>query len=237
MQSGQRFIYAQDSMARLVHLALLQRLPKHSRRARWRRLAKKLSSPRTALWAAPALLLPILAAVMINEDIGPSPIEQTIEALPLPVAGQSAGATALSPGESPLGAAGTTPSPSVTMPIYNNSALALTAQMQAMNANRWYEPNAPLDELQQREYAALHPQERVGDDLLVGQVSTLLAMPISPDISFKIFLDFCNAKSGDPYYGVDVNSLPIDPELRASLVELASLTPDSGFCPRLSGKG
>jgi hypothetical protein len=220
-------------MAKLVQLALLQRLPRHSRRSRWRRLGRRLASPRTALWAAPVLALPFLVMALISEDGTPSPIEQTVAALPVPV-DQSGPAEAQATGVSPFGA-GAGPPPSVTMPIYNNSALALTAQMQVMNAGRSDQPDAPVEQLQALDYAELHPQDRSMDDLLVGQVNGLLTMPLSADISFKIFQEFCNAQPGDAYYTVNIASLPIDHDLLAALEQLAKLTPDSGFCPRLAG--
>lgn len=219
-------------MARLVHLALLQRLPRSSRRSRWRRIAKKLARPQTVLWAAPALLLPFLAMVLINEDIGTSPIEQTVASLPVPV-DQSASADTLADA-SPFGS-GASPGTSVTMPIYNKSALVLSAQMQAMNASRSYEPSQPVEMLERLDYAQLHPTERVQDDLLVGEINGLLTMPLSADLSVKIFREYCAAKPGDPFYTVDVNSLPIDKELLASLQQLTRLAPNSGLCPRAAG--
>jgi hypothetical protein len=219
-------------MARLVHLALLNRLPRRSRRNRWRRLAKSLARPQTVLWVAPALLLPFLAMALINEDNGPSPIEQTVAALPIPVdQSNPAGAAA---GGSPFGT-GTAPPPSVTMPIYNKSALALTVQMQAMNASRWDQPDQPFAMLDHRDYQELHPASHTQDDLLVGEVNGLLTMPLSADISFKIFQAYCSAQPGDPFYSVDIKALPIDRDLLASLQELARLAPDSGLCPRLAG--
>jgi hypothetical protein len=219
-------------MARLVHLALLNRLPRRSRRNKWRRLAKSLARPRTALWAAPALLLPFLVMALISEDSGPSPIEQTVAALPIPVdQSNTAGAAAAG---SPFGT-GAAPSASVTMPIYNKSALAVTAQMQTMNANRWDQPDQPVAILDRMDYEALHPLDRMQDDLLVGEVNGLLTMPLSADLSFKIFEAYCSAQPGDPFYSVDVKSLPIDRDLLASLEQLARLAPDSGLCPRLAG--
>ena len=214
-------------MARLVHLALLQRLPRGSRRARWRRLAKKLARPQTAFWAAPALLLPLVAAALISEESGPSPIEQTVASLPVPV-DQSNPAAALAD-TSPFGS-GAAPPTSVTMPIYNNSALVLSTQMQVMNANRWYEPAQPVEMLDRMDYAQLHPRERSQDDLLVGEVNGLLTTPLSVDLSVKLFRDYCSAQPGDPFYDLDVDALPIDKDLLASLQQLAELAPDSALC-------
>lgn len=219
-------------MARLVHLALLNRLPRRSRRNKWRRLAKSLARPRTVLWAAPALLLPFLAIALINVDSGPSPIEETVAALPIPV-DQSNPAGAGAAG-SPFGT-GAGSSPSVTMPIYNQSALAVTAQMQTINANRWDQPDQPVAVLDRMDYEALHPLDHTQDDLLAGEVSGLLTMPLSADLSFRIFEAYCSAQPGDPFYSVDVKSLPIDRDLLTSLEELAHLAPDSGLCPRLAG--
>jgi hypothetical protein len=218
-------------MARLVHLALLQRLPRTSRRSKWRRVAKKLARPQTAFWAAPALLLPFMAMALINEDIGTSPIEQTVASLPVPV-DQSNPIQALAD-TSPFGS-GASPPPSVTMPIYNKSALVLSTQMQVMNANRWYEPSHPVEMLERLDYAQLHPRERVQDDLLVGEVSGLLTMPLSADLSIRLFREYCSAQPGDAFYGMDVNSLPIDKDLLASLEQLARLAPNSGLCPRVT---
>jgi hypothetical protein len=204
-----------------------------SRRERRRRLWKALASPRTALWAAPALLLPLLAIGLIDDERSASPIEQTIEALPVPV-DQEAGTQPLSPGATPLGAAGTRLPTSVTMPIYNNSAQALAARMALTNVVVSDESQRTQDEMRTSEYDILHPRERMMDDLLVGQVNTLLTSPVAPDISVKIFQEYCNARPGDPYYGVDVTALPIDRDLLSALVQLARLTPDTGFCPRVA---
>jgi hypothetical protein len=217
-------------MARLVHLALLQRLPRTSRRSRWRRVAKKLARPQVALWAAPVLLLPFLAMALINEDGGPSPIEQTVAALPVPV-DQSSSAEALAD-SSPFCSGAAAPT-SITMPIYNKSALVLTTQMQVMNANRWYEPSQPVEMLERMDYAQLHPRERVQDDLLVGEINGLLTMPLSADLSIKLFREYCSAQPGDAFYGMDVNSLPIDKDLLGSLQQLARLAPDAGLCPQI----
>jgi hypothetical protein len=207
-------------------------LPRRSRRSKWLRLAKSLARPRTALWAAPALLLPFLAMALINEDSGLSPIELTVVALPIPV-DQSNPAGASEAG-SPFGS-GAGPSASVTTPIYNQSALAVMAQMQAMNANRWDQPDQPVAVLERTDYDAVHPHEHMQNDLLVGEVNGLLTMPLSADLSFKIFQAYCSAQPSDPFYGVGVESLPIDRDLLASLEELAKLAPNSGLCPRLAG--
>ena len=185
------------------------------------------------MWAAPALLLPLLAMGLVNNERSFSPIEQTIGALPVPVDAQS-GTQPLPPGASPLGAAGTGLPTSVTMPIYNNSAQALAARM-SLTYPMLTEDRAPSqDEMKSSEYAQLHPRSRMMDDLLVGQVNDLLTSPVSPDISVRIFQEYCNAQPGDPYYAIDIKSLPIDRDLLASLVELASLAPDSGFCPHIT---
>lgn len=218
-------------MTRLVHLALLQRLPRPRRRSQWRRrLAKRLASPRTALWAAPALLLPFLAIVLISEDRSPSPIEQTVAALPVPV-DQSAPANALA---SPFGT-GKPPPSSETVPLYNNSALALAARMHALDAARSDQPDAPLERLDRLDYAELHPLDQVKDDLLVGPVNGLLTMPLSADLSFKIFIEYCNARPDDPYYRLDITSLPIEHDMLAALEELARLSPGGTLCPRMAG--
>ena len=52
--------------------------------------------------------------------------------------------------------------------------------------------------------------------------------------SAKIFQEYCYAQPGDAYYGINVQSLPIDRDLLASLVNLAKMTTDTGFCPRLA---
>jgi hypothetical protein len=193
-----------------------------------------LASPRTALWAAPALLLPLFAIALTGQDRAPSPIEQTIESLPVPVDSE-AGTQALPPGATPLGAAGTRLPTSVTMPIYNNSAQALAARMFLTAPVVPNEINRTQEQIKTSEYEAVHPQQRMMDDLLVGQVNGLLTSPVAPDISAKIFQEYCNAKPGDPYYGVSLESLPIDRDLLASLVQLAKMTSDSGFCPHLTG--
>ena len=75
------------------------------------------------------------------------------------------------------------------------------------------------------------------DDLLVGQVNALLTSPVAPDISAKIFQEFCHAQPGDAFYGMELKNLPIDRDLLASLVNLAKMTSDTGFCPRLAESG
>ena len=50
--------------------------------------------------AAPALLLPLFAIALTGQDRAPSPIEQTIESLPVPVDSE-AGTQALPPGATP----------------------------------------------------------------------------------------------------------------------------------------
>ena len=218
-------------MPPLVHSALRQRFPPRSRRNKWRRVAKKLARPQTALWAAPALLLPLVAMVLISEDSGPSPIEQTVASLPVPVdLSNPAGTLADS---SPFGS-GSARLTSTTMPIYNTSALVLSTQMQVMNANRWYEPEQPVEILDRMDYAQLHPRERSQDDLLVGEVKGLLTMPLSADLGIKLFREYCAAQPDDPFYDTDVNDLPIDKDLLASLQQLALFAPNSGFCPRVS---
>ena len=192
-----------------------------------------MASPRTALWAAPALLLPLLAIGMGGQDRAPSPIEQTIQALPVPVDAE-AGTAALPDGDTPLGAAGTRLPTSVTMPIYNNSAQALAARLFLTTPVMADEAKHTQEQMRSSEYGLLHPQQRVMDDLLVGQVNALLTSPVAPDISAKIFQEYCYAQPGDAYYGIDVKNLPIDRDLLASLVNLAKMTTDTGFCPRLA---
>jgi hypothetical protein len=179
------------------------------------------------------LLLPLLAIAMNGQERAPSPIEQTIESLPVPVDAE-AGTQPLPPGATPLGAAGTRLPTSVTMPIYNNSAQALAARMSVTTPMLYHEEKPLQQDAETARYETLHPTERVMDDLLVGQVNTLLTSPVSPDLSLKIFQEFCNSQPGDPYYGVSITNLPIDPELLATLTQLSRLTTNSGFCPRLT---
>ncbi len=192
-----------------------------------------MASPRTALWAAPALLLPLLAIGISGQDRAPSPIEQTIQALPVPVDAEG-GTAALADGDTPLGAAGTRLPTSVTMPIYNNSAQALAARLFLTAPVMADEARHTQEEMRTSEYELLHPKTRVMDDLLVGQVNTLLTSPVAPDISAKIFQEFCHAQPGDAFYGMELKNLPIDRDLLASLVNLAKMTSDTGFCPRLA---
>ena len=202
-----------------------------SRRARRRRLWKALASPRTAMWAAPALLLPLLAIAMTGQDRAPSPIEQTIEALPVPVA---SGDEALPSGATSMGAAGTGLPTAVTMPMYNNSAQAMAARLSLTMPVLPAEAAHTQEEMRTTEYQLLHPKQRMMDDLLVGQVNALLTSPVAPDISAKIFQEFCNAQPGDPFYSMDVKNLPIDRDMLSALVQLAKMTSDTSFCPRLA---
>jgi hypothetical protein len=185
------------------------------------------------MWAAPALLLPLLAIGITGQERAPSPIEQTIQALPVPVDAE-AGTEALPEGATPMGAAGTRLPTSVTMPIYNNSAQALAARLSLTTPVLPAEAAHTQEQLRTSEYELLHPRERMMDDLLVGQVNALLTSPVGPDISGKIFQEFCNAQPGDPYYGMDVKNLPIDRDLLSALVSLAKMTSDTAFCPRLA---
>jgi hypothetical protein len=185
------------------------------------------------MWAAPALLLPLLAIGIFSPERAASPIEQTIEALPVPVDADT-GTEPLAPGDTPLGAAGTRLPTSVTMPIYNNSAQAMAARLSLTAPSVRTGGVRTQEEMRTSEYELLHPKTRVMDDLLVGQVNTLLTSPVSPDISGKIFQEFCNAQPEDPYYSMDLKNLPIDRDLLAALVQLAKMTSDTGFCPRLS---
>ena len=212
---------------------MIERPKRLSRRARRRRLWKALASPRTALWAAPALLLPLLAIGIGGQERAPSPIEQTIEALPIPV-DPGSGAQAPADGSTPMGAAGTRLPTSVTMPIYNNSAQALAARLFLTTPVLPEEAKHTQEQMRTSEYELLHPRQRVMDDLLVGQVNALLTSPVAPDLSAKIFQEFCNAQPGDPYYSMDLKNLPIDRDLLSALVNLAKMTSDTGFCPRLS---
>jgi hypothetical protein len=191
-----------------------------------------LASPRTVLWVAPALALPFLALLLIGEDGPPSPIEQTVAALPLP-GGQPVPAGPRASGASPFGAAAAA-SPEVTMPIYNNSAIVLTSQMRVMNADRSDQPAAPLERLDRIDYAELHPADRAKDDLLVGNVDRLSTTPLPRDLSIKIFFEYCTAQPGDPTYTQDALSLPIEHDLLAALEQLSRLSPGSILCPRLA---
>jgi hypothetical protein len=223
-------------MTRLVDIALQQRLPPPRRRSQWRRrLAKRLASPRTALWAAPALALPVLAMVLISKDWSwspMSPIERTVAALPV-VAGQSGPAGTPATAASPFGTGAGLP-PSETGPLYNNSAAALAPRMQTTNGYEWDEPGSPMEHVDRRDYAEIHPRDRSKDDLLVGEVSGLLTTPLSMDLSLKIFLEYCNARPGDPSYDVDVLALPIERERLAAMEQLARLSRGGALCPRLA---
>jgi hypothetical protein len=221
-------------MSKLVDLALSQRLPRPRRRSQWRRrLAKRLASPRTVLWAAPALALPFLALVLIGEDRSPSPIEQTVNSLPAP-AGPSASGDVLASRASPFGAGGR-PGVSETVPLYNDSALALAARLRSMGASGSNAPDALLEQLQRLNYAELHPLGGFKDDLLVGPVNGLPATPLSVDLSFKIFMEFCAARPGDPSSSVDVLVSPAERQRLGATEQLAEPSPGGAPCPRLSG--
>ena len=194
------------------------------RRKRWWR---KFASPRWLLIAAPALLLPLLAVALFEDDEQPTPIEQALSALPLP------GDAVLPKGGKRFSLLGNTTrgvTPSATLQIYNNSARAEAEridQRATVGAG-----DQDIVDFDSATYAALHPRSLAGEDLMVGDLA-LLTQSFTPDLSYIYFLEFCNATPDDRTYTTKLSDLPLSSGI---LNALSTLQPGSGlssYCKRV----
>ncbi len=194
------------------------------RRKRWWR---KFASPRWLLIAAPALLLPLLAVTLFEEDDQPSAIEQALAALPLP------GDAVLPAGGKRIALLGKDARrvpPSASLQIYNNSARAEAEridQRQTVVAG-----DEDIVDFDSATYAALHPRRLAGEDLMVGDLA-LLTQSFAPDLSYIYFLEFCNATPDDRAFNTKLSDLPLSSGV---LTALSTLQPGAGlasYCKRV----
>ena len=192
------------------------------RRKRWWR---KFTSPRWLIYAAPALLLPLLIVLALDEDTGPSAIELAISALP--IAGD-ASATTGTKAVGALGPASRQVPPSVASEIFSRSARVEAARFSL----RSDAPDSGIETVDYNTaiYAALHPRSLAGEDLLSGSYA-LLTTPFGADLSALIFREFCvaNARAGDR----DTPTFKLSGELLASLASYIPLTDMNRLCPRM----
>jgi hypothetical protein len=198
------------------------------RRKRWWR---KFMSPQWLLAAAPALLLPVFAMLILDEPTPPSAIEQAVAALPLPgaVVSSRGGRVAMF-GNS----AGNVP-PSASLQIYANSAPASIERMtgeRVLQQQAQYAQSDKLVDFDNVTYAALHPRSLASEDLLAGDYALLTQSP-TPDMSFIYFLEFCNATPDDSTYYTKLSDLPLSSGVLMALNSTAASSGLANFCKRV----
>ncbi len=193
---------------------------RHGLRPR-RRWWRKFMSPVWAGIAAPALALPLVAMILMDDGPAPSLVEQAILALPIP-------GDASDPGQSGrvevAGASGASMPASTTLSLYNNSARAAASRL----AQR-PEPGNAVPHFAAVSYTLLHPESLAGEDLLIGDVAMVFSTPV-PDLSWAIFSAFCRT---DATGRATLADLPINPNVPAAIVNFLPASDYGRLCPRL----
>lgn len=183
---------------------------------RKRRWWKMFASPLWLLLAAPALLLPLAAIILLDDEPLPSMVDQAIGALPLP--GGVVATTA-----SPLGKASPRLPLGLSLSLYNNSA-----QADAMRQSK--DDSSGGSDYFTKEFAALHPTVLTRDDLLVSDLGFIYSTPLNIDFGVIIFQQFCSSRPGDPFYGVDLNAMPLSLTMRTALAASVSTKGTFALC-------
>ena len=177
-------------------------------------------SPLWLIIGAPALLLPILALTLWNDEPPPSMVEQAIGALPMP-GNDNAGAAA------PMGRQARNLPPDVSLSLYANSARA-DAMRQSKTAGSDGQDEG--SDYFSREFNLLHPATLAREDLLVSDLSLLYSTPLNVDLGVVIFQEYCSARPGDPFYGVDINTLPLSLGLRTAIARAMASNSGVAVC-------
>jgi hypothetical protein len=190
------------------------------RRRRWWR---KFMSPVWLVLAAPALVLPLLVMILMDDGPAPSMVEQAITALPIP--GDASDPEQGRTGRvAVMGASGGALPASMSARLYSNSARADAARL----AQR-PEPRNEVVPFPITAYGLLHPRSLAGEDMMVGDFILLIRTPV-PDLSWAIFAAYC---SSDGSARGSLADLPINPALPAAIVNFLTPADYGKLCPRL----
>jgi len=193
------------------------------RRKRWWR---QFMSPVWLALAAPALLLPLGAIFLFEDEAAPSMVEQAISALPIPGDASEPGRGANAGRVASFGQ-GAMPS-TVSATLYSTSARADAARLAQRS-----EPRDAVPDITTTSYALLHPRSLADEDLLIGDYAMLVSLPGAPDFSWAIFQSFCQAPVNEGDRKVTLAQLPINPQVPAAIVNFLPANEYSKLCPRL----
>lgn len=189
-----------------------------------RRWWRKFMSPVWAGFAAPALVLPLLAMILMDDGPAPSMVEQAMSALPIP--GDASDPE--QPGRQGrivvAGASGAAMPSNTMSSLYNNSARADATRIAQRS-----EPRATGPDVTSISYALLHPRSLAGEDLLIGDFALVLSTPV-PDMSWAIFGAFCRS---DATERANLADLRINPNVPAAIMNFLPASDYGRLCPRL----
>jgi hypothetical protein len=202
------------------------------RRRRRKQWWKAFASPKLMVIAIPALLCPIGAAMVLrSQDVALTPVEQTIDTLPS--AGNAAPADDGGADASPLGAGTQRLSPSAAMPLFAASARATSAMLALRDSAQAARPTD--HDYTVTEFSLLHPDELARDNMLIGDLGLVYNNPTGTDLSARIFQAYCAARPGDPFYAVNIDTLPITPALKQAAMAWQEIPGATGRCPHVTG--
>jgi hypothetical protein len=200
-----------------------------SRSRRRRQWWKAFASPRWLLAAAPALLLPLLAMFVFDDDPSPSPVEQAV--LAMPVAGyaqmEDAGAT-------PLGRRGAGLPSAMALPLFAGSARAEALRLSMRRDTLDDSVVQAMDrDIRSRQHALLHSRPQGREDHMMPQFQLLFATPAALEVMASILKDYCAARPGDVAFYVDATELPLPGPTIDALAGTMVTTDMAASCPRL----
>ena len=67
-------------------------------------------------------------------------------------------------------------------------------------------------------------------DLLVSDISLIYTTPFSTELGVILFQEFCSSRPGDPFYGVNINSLPLSLSMRTALASAVVTSGTFNLC-------
>lgn len=191
------------------------------RRKRWWR---RFMSPVWLALAAPALVLPLLVMILMEDPAMPSMVEQAISSLPIPGDASDSDQPGRTGRVEVMGASGAAMPSTVAASLYNNSARAAAARLAQRS-----EPRDAVPDINTLSYALLHPRSLRGEDLLIGDLTLMTSTP-GPDLGWAIFNAYCQSA---PTEGVSLQELPIDQKVVSAIVNFVPVSEYARLCPRL----
>ncbi len=200
------------------------------RRRRRKQWWKEFTSPVLMVIAVPALIFPIATAIVLRGTDTPlTPVELTINGLPTAAPTEGFAET----DASPLGAGDARLSLGAALPLYAASARPTAARLAARDSERAASGADRTFAL--TEFALLHPQARDRDNMLIGDLPLVYDNPATLDLSARIFQEYCTARPGDPYYTLSITALPINPALKAAVIQWEATPGVTSRCPSVTG--
>ena len=198
----------------------------HRRKRWWRQFA----SPIWLLLGAPALLLPLGIAALMDEDAPISMVEQAISALPIPGNAADGADTDRTSRITALGTNTARMPAAMSTTLYRTSA---RAEAERLGQRDDAPVRARMVDIAALTHELLHPPRLAREDLLVGAYALLVSTPMGSSFGMSLYRDICAAPSEDATYGASLE-IPADSGMVVALSDFIPVSSQVSFCPQVS---